>query len=74
MQYILERFEEETAIIEVSSEDGITFREVPRAELPEDTAEGDILLWQNECWYRDTQATEARRDAMAQRLKRMGLL
>lgn len=74
MQYILERFEDETAVIEVSSEEGISFLELPRAELPADAAEGDILQKQDGCWHRDLDATNARRDAMAQRLKRMGLL
>lgn len=74
MRYILERFEEETAVVEVSSDEGISFREIPKTDLPTDAAEGDVLLWQDGCWHRNLSATAARRDAMAQRLKRMGLL
>lgn len=74
MRYILERFEGDTAVIEASEEGNISFLDVSKAELPADVQEGDVLIRGADCWQRDQQAAQVRREAAAQRLKRMGLL
>lgn len=63
---IIDRFEREYAVIET---DGGMI-DVPRAELPENAAEGDVLAYDG-TWTVDETATEERRSSMRSRLRRL---
>ena len=62
---IIDRFEGEFAVVETDS--GMI--DVPRAELPENAAEGDVLVNNEGTWYVDENATEERRSSMRSRLR-----
>ena len=49
MQYILDRFEEEAAVVEAGGE----WLRLPRAALPPCAREGDVLLRAEEGWQVD---------------------
>lgn len=64
---IIDRFENETAVLE--TEDGM--ETIMRCFLPADAQEGDVLM-QEGCGYSvDRCATEERRRAAAERLRRL---
>ncbi len=64
---IIDRFEADMAVIE--TEDGM--RNIPRALLPEDAVEGDVLCCREDGWKIDAEATKARRERLAVRRRRM---
>lgn len=71
-RYILDRWEGDTAVIEVTSEDDHThWRQAVRGALPANAREGDVLFLTAQGWQVDVQATEIRRRKMAQRLARL---
>lgn len=73
MRYILERFEEEWAMIECSYGEDISFQQLPRKELPENAKEGDVLQRTDSGWQIDEAETKERRAVMEKRLRALGL-
>ncbi len=68
---ILDRWEGDTAVIEVTDEaDQIRWQQVPRQQLP-DAREGDVLLFDGQHWKVDETATALRRQKIARRLARL---
>ena len=66
--WIIDRFEETIAVIE--TDDGMT--EIPRSQILGDAREGDILRQNPDGSYQtDTAATQARRDKLAARTRRL---
>lgn len=65
---ILDRWEGDTAVIEVTDEaDQIRWQQVSRQQLP-DAREGDVLLFDGQHWKVDETATALRRQKIARRL------
>ena len=64
--WIIDRFEETIAVIE--TDDGMT--EIPRSQILGDAREGDILR-QNPDGSYQTAATQARREKLAARTRRL---
>ena len=70
--YILDRWEGDMAIVEVTDrEDRTHWQPVERKSLPEEAREGDVLLFTGQSWKVDEQATQTRRKKMADRLARL---
>ena len=68
---ILDRWEGDTAVIEVTDEaDQIRWQQFPRQQLP-DAREGDVLLFDGQHWKVDETATALRRQKIARRLARL---
>ena len=68
---ILDRWEGDTAVIEVTDEaDQIRWQQVPRQQLP-DAREWDVLLFDGQHWKVDETATALRRKKIARRLARL---
>ena len=68
---ILDRWEGDTAVIEVTDEaDQIRWQQVPRQQLP-DAREGDVLLFDGQHWKVDETATALCRQKIARRLARL---
>jgi hypothetical protein len=63
---IIDRFESSLAVLE--TDDGMI--NVERSLLPENAAEGDVLVYDGS-WTVDKAATEQRRSRTAKRLKRL---
>lgn len=63
---IIDRFEGDLAVLE--TDDGMI--NVERSLLPENAAEGDVLVYDGS-WTVDTAATEQRRERTRKRLKRL---
>lgn len=61
MNYSIDRFEGECAVIE--KEDG-TFLDVLRKFLPENAKEGDLIQWNGTAWVICQQQTMSRREAL----------
>ncbi len=69
---ILDRWEGDTAVIEVTDEEDRThWQKADRSELPPDAREGDVLTRSGQGWQVDQAATAARREKMARRLARL---
>jgi hypothetical protein len=62
---LLERFEEDFAVIEV---DGV-IKVIPRLLVGPQVNEGDVLHWNGESWITDAEATAARTAAMQKLMK-----
>ena len=70
--YILDRWEGDTAVIEVTDETDCThWQQANRSELPPDAREGDVLLLSGQIWQVDREATASRREKLARRLARL---
>lgn len=66
--WIIDRFEETIAVIE--TDDGMT--EIPRSQILGDAREGDILRQNPDGSYQtNTAATQARREKLAARTRRL---
>lgn len=63
---IIDRFEGNLAVLE--TDDGM--KNIERSLLPENAAEGDVLILDGS-WTVDTSATEQRRERTRKRLKRL---
>ena len=63
---IIDRFEGNLAVLE--TDDGM--KNIERSLLPENAAEGDVLVYDGS-WTVDTAATEQRRERTRKRLKRL---
>lgn len=68
--YVLDRFEEDLAVIEVTDEKGdITYIKVEKAMLSPEVKEGDVLSLNGNIYVADKKATELRRKSISVRLK-----
>lgn len=67
-QLIIDRFEEDLAIIE---KDGETFIEVLRSLLPSDAKEGDCLKLVDGVYLIDAETTQARAATIAEKMRRL---
>ncbi len=65
--YIIDRLEGDTAMLEHDD----SMLNVPRHELPEAVAEGDILRKTEDGWVLDPDARDARRAMLAKRRRRL---
>lgn len=69
--YILDRWEGEFAVVEVSCGEDISFLNVQRSQLPANAQEGDVLTYLPEQgWQIDQQATQQRREALRARFSK----
>lgn len=71
MEYIVDRFEEGIALLE-PAQGPLRTEMLPRAQLPAETREGDVLVLENDVWRVDAEATAARRDKLRRRFERCG--
>ena len=67
MIYTIDRFEGDYAVLE----HGDAFFTVVRQELPEEASEGDLLDWTDSGWQIQHEETNTRRQALAERRRRM---
>lgn len=66
-KYIIDRFEEEYAVLE--SEDGIT-KDVLRSAIA-DCAEGDVVIEENGIYRVDKEKTEQRKHIIAEKMRKL---
>ena len=66
MEYILDRFEGDTALLE-PAQGPLRTEKLDRALLPPETREGDILVCEGGRWCVDATATSARRERLRRR-------
>lgn len=70
MTMIIDRFEGDYAVLELRDETGeILYKNLPAGWLPDDAAEGDVLVKTAEGYAIDTAETEKRRAAAAEKLQ-----
>lgn len=74
MLFIVDRFEEDWVVVEKTQGDVTEYIDVERSRLPLDVKEGDVLIFKGGIWTIDHETTQTRRNQMAQRLKRLGIL
>ena len=68
--FILDRFEENFAVIEATDENGeITMLKADKSTVSSDVKEGDVLICENGIYFADIEATKLRREAIIRRLK-----
>lgn len=65
--YILDRLEGETAVLEGAE----GFWDMPKDQLPPETSAGDVLLWDGQSWQIDQAQTQARKQKMAEKMRRL---
>ena len=68
MYYSLDRFDNAYAVL--VCDDGTQMR-VLAADLPEDAAEGDLLMLADGAWVVDYEQTRERKERLRERLKRL---
>lgn len=66
MEYIVDRFEGGTAVLE-PARGPLCHKKLDRALLPSETREGDVLLCEDGRWRVDAAATAARRERLRRR-------
>lgn len=72
MTVIVDRFEEDFAVLELYQESGeVLYKNIPASWLPEDAEEGDVLVKVGGKYAIDTKETEKRRAAAAEKLREM---
>ena len=72
MTMIIDRFEGEYAVLELREETGeVLYKNLPASWLPDDAAEGDVVVKTAEGYAIDTQETEKRRMEAAEKLHEM---
>lgn len=71
MEYIVDRFENDTALLEPAQGTLRTVK-VSRDRLPPETREGDVLVREGECWRVDAAATSTRRERLQRRFQKIG--
>jgi len=64
---IIDRFEGDFAVLETDS--GMI--ETDRTKIPENAAEGDVLIMENGVYIVDVKGTEMRRESIRNRFKRL---
>ena len=70
MTMIIDRFEGDYAVLELRDETvEILYKNLPAGWLPDDAAEGDVLVKTAEGYAIDTAETEKRRAAAAEKLQ-----
>ncbi len=67
MIYSVDRFEGDYAVLEQNG----NFLDFHRSRLPAELREGDLLEWTGESWHILHKDTENRRQALAERRRRM---
>ena len=69
MTMTIDRFEGDYAVLEIREETGeVLYKNLPASWLPDDAAEGDVLVKTAEGYAIDTLETEKRRTAAAEKL------
>ncbi len=69
MTMTIDRFEGDYAVLEIREETGeVLYKNLPASWLPDDAAEGDVLVKTAEGYAIDTLETEKRRAAAAEKL------
>ncbi|MDR2532102.1 MAG: DUF3006 domain-containing protein [Oscillospiraceae bacterium] len=68
MIYIIDRFEEDTAVCEY----GDKRLNLPRSLLPENAKEGDVIQRKNSVWRIDEERTVKRRELIAEKMRKLG--
>ena len=68
MKYTIDRFEGEFAVLEDENRNMI---DVPKALLPEEAKEGDVLILSNDLYLVDQEETMRRRQDVQKRLERL---
>ena len=72
MTMIIDRFEGEYAVLELREETGeVLYKNLPASWLPDDAAEGDVVVKTAEGYAIDTLETEKRRMEAAEKLQEM---
>ena len=66
-EYSLDRLEGEIAVLE--GQDRLW--DVPLSQLPLEAAPGDILLWDGQAWQIDQAKTQARKQRIAEKMRRL---
>ena len=69
MKWVIDRFEEEWAILECIDKDET--RDIPRGELPKGAREGQVLLFDGDTWVIDHAQTAARRAMIMEKFARL---
>lgn len=70
MTMTIDRFEGDYAVLELREETGeVLYKNLPASWLPDDAAEGDVLVKTAEGYAIDTLETEKRRAAAAEMLR-----
>lgn len=64
---IIDRFEDDKAVLETDSGMQIISREL----LPAESNEGDVVIFENGTYFIDHQSTDERRKAMEEKLRRL---
>ena len=67
MIYYIDRFEGNYAVMEHDGE----FTDFLRKKLPQDAREGDALEWFDDCWHILHEETNSRRQALAERRRKL---
>ena len=68
MQYIIDRWEGDYAILET---DGGEMIDVPRGQIPPDAREGDVLSCQGGLYRVEEEETRARRARIEEKMRRL---
>ena len=72
MTMTIDRFEGDYAVLEIREETGeVLYKNLPASWLPDDAAEGDVLIKTAEGYAIDTLDTEKRRAAAAEKLGKL---
>lgn len=72
MTMIIDRFEGDYAVLELREETGeVLYKNLPASWLPDDAAEGDVVVKTAEGYAIDTLETEKRRMEAAEKLNEM---
>ena len=70
MTMTIDRFEGDYAVLEIREETGeVLYKNLPAGWLPDDAAEGDVLVKTAEGYAIDSAETEKRRVAAAEKLR-----
>ncbi|MEN6328121.1 MAG: DUF3006 domain-containing protein [Syntrophomonas sp.] len=62
MRVIIDRFDGDYAVIETEEK---SMKKIKRAEIPSAAREGDILVFKNNKWNIDSEATQRRKEQIA---------
>lgn len=68
MRYVLDRIEENIAVIEVTDGGDIRYERVSTAEVDDSAAEGDILVRRSGMYFPDKEKTRAERQDILRKL------
>lgn len=68
---VLDRFEDDFAVLEYSGEDGCKIENVKRELVSADSREGEVLVFNGEQYSTDREATEQRRAELLKMLNEM---